>query len=205
LNNKVEAGESKQEFNNNNVEYDKFSIPVWLDGDSLPNEVGTVDGNNPDCVPVLGNADPLVNCTLKGFGLSFTDAQPVETKLLKMLNDIQAPKYMYSSILKWACEGHRLGYNFIPCRGGTKDSLVNCLQLQLHLDHFRPKHIRIKLPGDGLEVEVTRFNFMNGLHLLQNHPDLTGSLDNLDINPDNPFGNYESSGGRLGPVNSGMW
>jgi hypothetical protein len=27
----------------------------------------------------------------------------------------------------------------------------------------------------------------------------------LDVNPDNPVGKYESPGGRLGPVNSGMW
>jgi hypothetical protein len=53
-----------------------------------------------------------------------------------------------------------------------------------------------------------RFNFVNGLHSLLNHLDLTGSLDNLDVNPDDPFGKYESPDGRLGrlgPVNSRMW
>jgi hypothetical protein len=50
------------------------------------------------------NVDPPVTIPKKGFGLSFMDAQyVVETTLLKMLNDTpQAPKYMYSLVLKWA-------------------------------------------------------------------------------------------------------
>jgi hypothetical protein len=122
----VEAGESKQESNDDDVEYDKLSISVWSDGKNLPNEVGIVEGKNPDGVMTPGNVDPLVNCTLKVFGLLFTNAQHVETKLLKMLNDIQAPKYMYLSILKRAREAHTLGDNFIPSHE-TKYSLVNSL------------------------------------------------------------------------------
>jgi hypothetical protein len=84
---------------------------------------------------------------------------------------------MYFSVLKWTWETHILGYNFIP-HHGSKDPLVNGLQLHLHLNCFHPEHIEIKLPSDGLkEVEYTRFNFVNGLYLLLNHPDLTGSLD----------------------------
>jgi hypothetical protein len=84
-----------------------------------------------------------------------------------------------------------LSYNFIPCHQ-TKDSLVKSLQSQLHLDHFHLKRICIKLPGYSLEVEVTRFNFVNGHHVLLNHPDLTGSLDTLDVNHNDPFGKYAS-------------
>jgi hypothetical protein len=40
------------------------------------------------------DVSPPIDPPTKGFGPSYTDAQYVETKLLKMLNDIQAPKYM---------------------------------------------------------------------------------------------------------------
>jgi hypothetical protein len=52
-------------------------------------------------------------------------------------------------------------------------------------------------------VEVTRF--VDGLHSLLSHPDLTGSLENLDVNPVDPFGKYVSPDGLLGPVHLGMW
>jgi hypothetical protein len=203
-NEESEPGESDSECNSDSAEYDDISVAVWSDDDSASETDDSIDPNVLDDASSHDTVDPPVNRPVKGFGLSFTDAQRVETSLLKMLNDIQAPKYMYSSVLKWAREAHILGYNFIP-RHGTKDSLLKSLQSQLHLDHFRPEQIRIKLPGDGLEVEVTRFNFVDGLHSLLNHPDLTGSLDNLDVNPKDPFGKYKSADGRLGPVNSGMW
>jgi hypothetical protein len=201
----IEEDESQQEPDGEEPEYDDLSIPVWSDGASVDDDSQTAEDDiTLNGVSVPGSSSSAGTRKSNGFGLSFTDAQRVETKLLKMLNDIQAPKYMYSSILKWAREAHTLGYNFIP-RHTTKDSLVNSLQSQLHLDHFRPERVRIKLPGDGLEVEVTRFDFVSGLHSLLNHPDLTGNLDNLDVNPDDPFGKYVSADGRLGPVNSGMW
>jgi hypothetical protein len=67
------------------------------------------DDTTPNDKPVPGGVDTSGKCTSKGFDLSFTNAQRVKTKLLKMLNDIQAPKYMFSSILKWAQEAHTLG------------------------------------------------------------------------------------------------
>jgi hypothetical protein len=49
------------------------------------------DDTTPNGATVPDGVYPADTCTSKGFGLSFTDAQRVETKLLKMLNDIQAP------------------------------------------------------------------------------------------------------------------
>jgi hypothetical protein len=136
--------------------------------------------------------------------MSYTSAHVIETKLAKMLNDIQAPKQMYSSILKWGREAYNEGYNFVP-QHGTKGSLIKSLQTQLHLDHFRPEQIEIKLLGDNLRVEITQFNFTSGLHSLLRHPDLTSDMANLDVNPLDPFGKYISPNGRVGAVNSGQW
>jgi hypothetical protein len=185
-------------------EDDDTSFPCWSDGDS-----NSVDGLSSEDVgdPLnvhVNDGHPADKKKTTGFGLAYTDAQYVETKLAKILNDIQAPKFVYSSVLKWAREAHTLGYNFVP-RHGTKDSLISSLQSQLHLDHFRPEKICIELPGDKMRVEVTRFNFVDGLHSLLSHPDLTGTLDNLDVNPVDPFGKYVSPDGNIGPVNSAGW
>jgi hypothetical protein len=142
---------------------------------------------------------PDVDAPKSKFGMSYTSAHVIETKLAKMLNDIKVPKQMYSSILKWGQDAYNQGYNFVP-RHGTKELLISSLQTQLHLNHFRPEKIEIKLLGDNLRVEITRFNFTSGLHSLLRHPDLTSDMANLD-----PFGKYISPNGRVGAVNSGQW
>ena len=152
---------------------------------------------NVDTVPA-----PDVDALNSHFGMSYTTAHVIETKLAKMLNDIQAPKTMYASILQWGQDAYNQGYNFVP-RHGNKESLISSLQTQLRLEHFRPEKIAIQLPGDNLRVEVTRFNFTKGLHSLLRHPDLTSKMENLDVNPTDPFGKYVSPNGRLGAVNSG--
>jgi hypothetical protein len=180
------------------------SFPCWSVGDSKSDDVISLGIDNELGIANVTENPPIDVEPNTGFGLAYTDAQYIETKLAKILNDIQAPKFVYSNILQWAREAHTLGYNFVP-RHGTKDSLLSSLQSQLHLDHFRPEKISIELPGDKMVVEVTRFNFVDGLHSLLSHPDLTGSLENLDVNPVDPFGKYVSPNGLLGPVNSGMW
>ena len=156
---------------------------------------------NPHDDPVV---PPNVDSMQKTFGISYTTAHAIETKLAKMLNDIQAPKTMYASILKWGRQAYIEGYNFVP-RHGNKDSLIASLQTQLHLGHFRPDKIEIELPGDKLRVEITRFNFTKGLHSLLRHPDLTSNMDNLDVNPTDPFGKYVAPNGRIGAVHSAQW
>jgi hypothetical protein len=52
-------------------------------------------------------------------------------------------------------------------------------------------------------ILVTRFNFTNQLHAILSDPALVGNLDNLDVNPANPFAKYASPSGRLSNVNSG--
>ncbi len=83
-----------------NIDYNELSEPVGLDRKSDGD--ATVKEKMSAGVWIPTNILPHVDWWAKGFGLSYTDAQLIETKLLKMLNDIQAPKYMYSSMLKWA-------------------------------------------------------------------------------------------------------
>jgi hypothetical protein len=90
--------DSEEEFNQDE-KYDKLSVLVWWDGESSDDgAIGNV--NNPDAAQMPVNVDPPVASPKKGFGLSFMDAQYMSKTILKMLNSIQAPKYMYSYVLK---------------------------------------------------------------------------------------------------------
>ena len=119
--------------------FDDFSVPVWSGSEhSSISSSSSSDGGRNDVV-VNPNSNPMVPPNVdsmnKTFGISYTTAHAIETKLAKMLNDIQAPKTMYSSILKWGRQAYMEGYNFVPCHG-NKDSLIASLQTQLHLGHF---------------------------------------------------------------------
>jgi hypothetical protein len=181
------------------------STPCWsVDGDESVS-VGCLDGGPPSVVHVGNTAEPNIDTVNTKFGLSYTTAHVIETKLATMLNDIQAPKTMYASILQWGRDAYSQGYDFVPRHDGNKESLIASLQTQLHLEHFRPEKIKIKLPGDNLRVELSRFNFTKGLHSLLRHPDLTSNMENLDVNPLDPFGKYIAPNGRVGAVNSAQW
>ena len=80
---------------------DDNSTPCWsTTGDGSDAAAGLVVG--PPSVVHLGNtAQPNIDAVNNKFGLSYTTAHVIETKLAKMLNDIQAPKTMYASILQW--------------------------------------------------------------------------------------------------------
>ncbi len=141
---------------------DEFSVPPWSGSEDLSSSQSLQSDGPPPLVLINPHDNPEMLSTVDSmqttFGISYTTAHSIETKLAKMLNDIQAPKTMYASILKWGRQAYVEGYNFVP-RHGNKDSLIASLQTQLHLGHFRPDKIEIELPGDKLRVEITRFNF----------------------------------------------
>ena len=53
-------------------------------------------------------------------------------------------------------------------------------------------------------INVTTFDFKTQLQSLLNDKTLFGNIENLDINPNNPFGKYKSPGNILSTINSGM-
>ena len=179
------------------------TFPCWSDDDDEDViNASTIAGDN--VITEMPLFVPDVDSVQHTLGIAFTNAHAIETQLAKMLNDIQAPKSMYTSILKWGRDAYNQGYNFVP-RHGTKASLIASLQKQFHLHHFRPNQIEIELPGDKLRVQITCFDFTKGLHSLLTHPELTANMDNLDVNPMDPFGKYVAPNGRLGAVHLGQW
>jgi hypothetical protein len=137
------------------------------------------------------------------FGIKYTTAQFSETKLLNIQNDAAVPHFLYHDILSWALEAKRNQYSFYPQRL-ERSSQVKYLEKWLHLAPCCPETVKLILPGPAMAaILVTRFNFTNQLHAILTDPALVGNLDNLDVNPADPFAKYASPFGRLSIVNSG--
>ena len=137
-------------------------------------------------------------------GLCFSTPDFVETKLLKLMGDAHAPHFLYQYVLNWAKESKQAGYDFRPKRT-TRRAQIKHIEKLAGLQYCRPETFRLTLPGDGVVVPVTRFPFINMLYSLLSDSDLGSDLSNLDVNPNNPFGKYESEGNYLTTVNSGTW
>ena len=92
--------------------------------------------------------------------ISYTVAQYHETKLLDLLDDVQAPHYLYQQILEWAHAAKLDRYNFVPERR-TRSSQIEHLKKWLNYDKIcQPEQVKILLPGEhGHQIEVTTFNF----------------------------------------------
>ena len=147
----------------------------------------TIDGNQPS----------------NRLGIKYTAEQFTETKLLKILNDAAAPHFLYQDILSWAAEAYCNQYAFRPQRL-ERSAQVKYLEKWLHLQPCRPETVKLVLPGPAMQaIQVTRFNFTNQLHSLLSDNALCGNLNNLDVNPMDPFAKYVSQSGQLSAVNSG--
>jgi hypothetical protein len=85
--------------------FDEFSAPILSCSEDLADSQPSQSDGPPSSMvsvnPLQNNlvvAPPNVDSMHKTFGISYTTAHDIETKLAKMLNDIQAPKTIYASI-----------------------------------------------------------------------------------------------------------
>ena len=139
------------------------------------------------------------------FGIRFTTEQYHETKLLKILSDANAPHYLYKDIIEWGRAANGNNYHFHPQRS-TRKAQVKYLETWLRCQKSRPQQIPTTLPGPVIQVvQTTCFNFSQQLYNLVADRALFGTLHNLDVNFNDPFGKYVPSNGLLSTTNSGQW
>ena len=77
--------------------------------------------------------DPGTN--LACYGVTFTNSDFMETKLLKILNDAQAPHFLYQDLLNWAKEAKQSNYDFLPKRSTRKAQILH-IEKWLSLIHI---------------------------------------------------------------------
>ena len=188
-------------------------VPWDNDDDSIDEELNQADTSNVleenhgaggpnDGVGVYSDS---ANDSALRFGIRFTTEQYHETKLLKILSDANAPHYLYKDIIEWGRAANGDNYHFYPQRS-TRKAQVKYLETWLQCQKSRPQQIPTTLPGPVFqEVQTTYFNFSQQLYNLVADRALFGTLHNLDVNINDPFGKYVPTNGLLSTTNSGQW
>ena len=157
------------------------------------------EGNHHDDV-LENTTDEAVTRVISTHPFLFTCDQKWTIALLKLLDDMNAPDYAFTSVLKWARGAGEDGYSFKP-KGGQScmqnvDVLFNSIK---NAKHFLPTVKRVDLPH-GPACDVITFEFAPQLlSLLQNPAVMT--VENLAIDIVNPLVPYSSA--SLGEAISG--
>jgi hypothetical protein len=108
-------------------------------------------------------------------------------KLMKLLDDMEAPGYAVASIIEWAQTAlANEGFDFVPsARAARAIGVYNTVQNSTHL---LPSLVSVELLEFMEPVDVIRtYNFVSQQHLsfLHNPKLMTGAKVNFD--PANPF------------------
>ena len=136
----------------------------------------------------------------------FTNEMRVETSLLKLCIDMDAPLWAFQQFMEWARDAFLSGYNFLP-QQSQYESQVRQLQKWLNMEHMRPTQETVLLPGKHVgrhEIKVTSFNFKSQVHSLLSDS-MLNKTENLVINPESPFSQYVPPDGKLSECLSGSW
>ena len=135
--------------------------------------------------------------------LAFTTDQKWTIGLLEFLDDMNAPDYVFKSIMEWARDAHADGYSFRAVAGGVSrsknvDSLINWVH-NARLVLSSVLTVNYPHPPDS---DVICFDFVPQLlSLLQNRSIMTA--DNLVIDVNDPLKPYTSPDNLLNEAISG--
>ena len=150
------------------------------------------------------NADNVLQNDIPPSIHLMTNLQKHEFQLLQLLQDQNAPNYAFAQIMKWARSNAFLsGYDFRPEHKDYNGQIRYLERLFSSSQNLRPiKHTVIMLRFDNYPIPVVTFDFT--AQLMSLFQDLTlNCIENLAVNPTDPFRHYSSQNGCLGKVNSG--
>ena len=136
---------------------------------------------------------------------SFDNNLYFETKLLKILNDGNAPLYLYKKIIEWTLElfqSDAVIEELLKTREAVIKKIESLIPFCLKTKSYQ-KQVLLSTNDNPQTVNVTVFDFKSQLLSLINYSSLFNDLDNLDVNPKNRFGKYKSHNQNLSTVNSG--
>ena len=133
----------------------------------------------------------------------YTTDQKWTIALLKLLDDMNAPDYAFTSVLRWARGATAAGYSFYPDGGLSRSRSIDCLFATVkNAKQLLPSVARVNVPH-GPPCDVIVFEFVPQLlRLLQNRNLMT--TDKLVIDPLNPLIPYAAPNGELGDALSGQ-
>ena len=136
---------------------------------------------------------------------SFDQLLYFETKLLQILNDGNAPLYLYKKIIEWTlelCQSNVAVDQLLKTREAVIKQIESKIPFLKKTKSYQ-KEVLLSTDDTPQAVNVTVFDFKSQLLSLINHSSLFNDLDNLDVNPKNRFGKYKSENHIISSVNSG--
>ena len=192
-----------QHDNDNNENDDTITQNVNDIVDTLVPQQQTQQTNNDDTINDIDDATNY-NEIMQQSGSTFTASNYASTRLLKILDNANAPHFLYRDIMQWAVDSKAHGYQF-ESQCNSRPAVIENLVKHFKLQHCKPHQTTLSFPEDNLQINITRFDFVAQLFSLLTDKSLTGDITQLDVPQDNPFGMYTSPNGHLGPFNSGRW
>ena len=139
--------------------------------------------------------------------------QFVHVKLLNLLDNAEAPDYMFKSIIEWASQAKMLNYNFCP-RLTTRSAVLKDLQKHFNMQKHCPIVKSVQLESINESVPIVSFDFKTQLFSLLHDTSLM-TVENLVVNQqylsagdhEYPpwFPPYRPVDNQLDEVLSGMW
>ena len=132
----------------------------------------------------------------------FTEDRLHEIKLMEILQEMNAPNYAFEQIMTWARNAYSSGFNFNPENRHYNGQIQRLEKWFGFSGSLRPKNNPVKLQFDEFEVPVITFDFTAQLLSLFQDSELN-QMENLVVNPTDPFEKYDSPDGYLGEVNTG--
>ena len=124
----------------------------------------------------------------------------------KILEDANVANYVYKEIIQWAINAQESKIDFRnlkKTRDGSIKEITTLLPWLKSTASFVIKTI-LETNSNPQPIDVTVFDFKTQLLSLLNDKTLFGNIENLDIDPQNPFGPYKAPDDILSAVNSGM-
>ena len=160
-------------------------------GAALP-LINDMDGYAFDDDDIEANA-PTVSCTTE---------QRSMIKLMKLLDDMEAPDYAVESIIEWAQTALSEGFDFRPKRKSRDGNLKDVYNKVHNSTKLLPSIVPVELLEFSEPVDVITYDFVSQyLSLLHNPKLMTGPKVNFD--PANPFARFRSPDNMLGEMHSG--
>ena len=137
--------------------------------------------------------------------LCFTDNMYFQVKLMQILDNANAQHYLYQQIIEWVIETQEAKVSFYDVSKSREANITQIERWMPSLQLTAPYTVTTLLETNGQpdKIEVTVFDFRTQLVSLLQDKTLFGNLENLDVNPDNVFGKYQSPNKVLSTVNSG--
>ena len=137
--------------------------------------------------------------------ICYTETMYYQTKLLKILDDANVSHDLYKQIIEQVIKTQLSNINLSDLKKTRDRAIREIIKFMPWLQSIALfiEEALLETNGTAERMDVTVFNFEKQLLNLLMDRIIFGDLQNLDVNPDDPFGSYKAKDNYLSTINSG--